>query len=324
MDTTNHIYGYPRVDLHRHLDGNVRLSTMLNIAQRHPAIQLPAQEIETLRPHAQIIGKVPSLVDFIAKFDVIQEVLVDYEAVRQITLDNMQDAENERLSHCELRFSPNFMALRHHLDGRKVVETICQTIDEQKHQFSCEFKLIVIMSRHLGQKSCMEELDYAIACKNAGVVAIDLAGDEANYPGELFIEHFERARAAGFRITCHAGEAAGPASVKQAVEVLGAERIGHGIRAIEDPEVIALLVDRNIPLEVCPTSNVHTSTVTDYRYHPLKKLMELGVRVTLNTDDPGISNINLDHEWEVAKADLLLNEEQLVTLAKTGWESRFC
>lgn len=319
----NQMFGFPKTDLHRHLDGNVRLETMIEIAKKHPNIILPGMDTETLRPHAQITSSVPSLMDFIAKFSVIQDVLIDYHAVRQITLDNMHDAENDGLQHCELRFSPNFMADRHQLDGGKIVETICQTLQEHQKSFKCVFKLIVIMSRHLGTKSCQQELDFAIAHKDAGIVGIDLAGDEANFPGHMFVGHFDQARAAGLRLTCHAGEADGPESVRQAVEELGAERIGHGIRSIEDDRVVQLLIDRKIPLEVCPTSNVHTSTVQNYEAHPLRTLMKHGVLVTLNTDDPGISNIDLSHEWNVAEHQLGLSSDQLTTLAEQTWVSRF-
>ena len=151
------------------------------------------------------------------------------------------------------------------------------------------------------------------------MVAIDLAGDEAGYPGELFVDHFRRAREEGMQVVAHAGEAAGAASVRQAVEGLGAERIGHGVRAIEDPAVVDLILEQGIPLEVCPTSNLQTSTVpirgTPTRY---RDSSTPGVRATLNTDDPSISGIDLAHEYRVARDELGLAEEQLRTLQENG------
>jgi adenosine deaminase len=314
--------GYPLVELHRHLDGNVRIETVLDLARRH-GIALPAWDVEGLRPHVQITEREPSLVHFIAKFALLRKVMVDYDAVRRIVRENLEDAAREGIDAIELRFSPYFMAEEHGLDTCGVVEAACDALEEARGRIPVRAKLIGIISRHYGPDVGRIELEAAIRFRDRGIVALDLAGDEANFPGELFVRHFQEAREAGLHTIAHAGEAAGAGSVRQAVLELGAERIGHGIRALEDPAVVDLLVERRIPLEVCPTSNVHTSTVPDLRSHPLPALIERGVAVTLNTDDPSISGIDLAHEYRVAAEELGLSEDDLRRMQETALEAAF-
>lgn len=156
----------------------------------------------------------------------------------------------------------------------------------------------------------MRELD-AILRHRDHVVGVDLAGDELRYPAYLFEEHFRRVRDAGLHVTIHAGEADGAQSVWSAIHDLGAERIGHGFRAIEDPALVEYLASRGIGLECCPTSNLHTSTVSSYEAHPITRLAGRGVRFCLNTDDPGISAIDISHEYGIAAPATGLSLEQI-------------
>jgi len=314
--------GYPLVELHRHLDGNVRIETVLDLARRH-GLELPAWTVEGLRPHVQITEREPSLVHFIAKFALLRRVMVDYDAVRRIVRENLEDAAREGIDYIELRFSPYFMGEEHGLDTFGVVDAVCDALEEARGKIPVRAKLIGIISRHYGPETGRIELAAAIRGRDRGVVALDLAGDEANFPGELFVRHFQEAREAGLRTIAHAGEAAGAASVRQAVLKLGAERIGHGIRAIEDPAVLALLAERRVPLEVCPTSNLHTSTVPDYRSHPLPALLRQGIACTLNTDDPSISGIDLAHEYRVANEELGLSPTEIRRMQETAVEAAF-
>jgi adenosine deaminase len=313
--------GFPLVELHRHLDGNVRIETILDLARQH-GLDLPTWTVEALRPHVQITEREPSLVHFIAKFELLRRVMVDYTAVRRIVRENLEDAVREGIDAIELRFSPYFMAEEHGLDTFGVVEAVCDALEEGR-DLPVRAKLIGIISRHYGPEVGRLELAAALRGRDRGVVALDLAGDEANFPGELFVEHFRLAREGGLHVIAHAGEAAGAESVRQAVLGLGAERIGHGIRSIEDPAVLDLLAERGIPLEVCPTSNLHTSTVATYRDHPLPALLERGLAVTLNTDDPSISGIDLAHEYRVAVDEIGLTERDLRRMQETALQAAF-
>jgi adenosine deaminase len=314
--------GDPLVELHRHLDGNVRTATVLDLARQH-GLDLPAWTVEELTPHVQITEREPSLVDFLAKFALLRRVIVDYDAVRRIARENLEDAVREGIDYIELRFSPYFMAEEHGLDPFGVVDAVCDALEEARGKLPVRAKLIGILSRHYGPEIGKIELAAAIRGRDRGIVAFDLAGDEAHFPGELFVRHFQEAREAGLRTIAHAGEAAGAESVRQAVLGLGAERIGHGVRAVEDPAVLDLLEERGICLEVCPTSNVQTSTVPDLRSHPLPALLRRGLRVTLNTDDPSISGIDLPHEYRVAREDLGLSEDEVRRLQRNVVEAAF-
>jgi adenosine deaminase len=313
--------GYPLVELHRHLDGNVRLETVIDLARQHE-VDLPADTVEGIRPYVQIVGREPSLMDFIAKFEMLRRVMVDYDAVRRIVRENLEDAVREGIDYVELRFSPAFMAEYHGLDTFGVAEAACDALEESRG-LPVKAKLIGIISRHYGAERGWTELEAAIRGRDRGIVALDLAGDEAGFPGELFVDHFRKAREAGLRVIAHAGEAAGAESVRQAVLGLGAERIGHGVRSIEDPGVLELLAERGIPLEVCPTSNVQTSTVPDYASHPLPALLARGLAVTLNTDDPSISGIDLAHEYRIAQEELGLSEDDLRKMQENAVAAAF-
>ncbi len=299
----------PLCDLHRHLDGSIRLQTILDLAEQH-AIELPATDIEGLAPYVHIDNNEPGLMAFIARFKYLIEILVDADACRRVAYENVIDAENEGIDYVELRFSPWFMAERHALDPQEVVEACLDGIRAGERETGVRANAIGILSRTYGVDVCHRELDAILACRD-GFAAVDLAGDEAGYPAPLFAEHFRRVRDAGLHVTIHAGEAEGPQSVWSSINDLGAERIGHGFRAIEDPALVEHLIERGIGLESCPTSNLHISAVETYAQHPIKQLADKGVKFCLNTDDPGISAIDITHEHKIAAAAIGLTPEQV-------------
>jgi len=310
-----------KMDLHRHLDGNIRVSTILDLGRQH-GIPLPSFNEEELRPHVQITVPAPGLMAFLEKFRWSVGVLSDLEACRRIAYENVEDASREGLEYVELRFSPWFMAMAHGLDPRGVVEAVIQGVDEGRAAFDVQVELIGILSRTYGEDICMKELEALLAYRD-DLVAIDLAGDEAGFPAKLFKRHFTKVRDAGLHVTIHAGEAAGAESVWDAIRLLGAERIGHGIRSIEDPALLDFLLERRIGLECCPTSNVQTSTVPDYASHPLKRFLDMGLLATINTDDPGISAIDLDYELTQAAPAAGLSPELIAQAQANAAEIAF-
>lgn len=299
----------PLIDLHRHLDGSVRLETILDLGRQHN-LPLPAWDIAGLRPHVQIMGPQPGVMAFLEKFKWMTGVLVDYEACYRIAYENVLDAQAEGIDYIELRFSPWFMALPNNLKPAGVVEAVVAGVQAGAAETGALAKLIGIISRTYGPETGMKELE-ALLTQREHLVALDLAGDEANYPGELFAEHFQRGRAAGWRVTVHAGEAAGAESVWQALNVLGAERIGHATRIGEDPALVAHMAERGTGIEANLTSNVQTSTVASLALHPLKDWLAGGLKATINTDDPGISAIDLRFEYEQAAPAAGLSAEQI-------------
>jgi adenosine deaminase len=288
----------PLIDLHRHLDGSVRLQTVIELADRQ-GIELPANDVDSLRPFVVIEDKASSLMDFIGRFEYLTAILHDLDACRRVAYENVEDAQREGIDYIELRFSPWFMSETHELDPAGVVEAVADGIKAAERDTGVRAQMIGIMSRTYDTQTCHRELDALLAHRDH-LVAIDLAGDEIRYPASRFQEHFERARDAGLAVTVHAGEADGPESVWSAIRELGATRIGHGIHSLRDPALVEYLAEHRIGLEVSITSNIHTGTVESYGSHPIREILELGLLANLNTDDPAISGIDLRHEFEVA------------------------
>jgi adenosine deaminase len=311
----------PLIDLHRHLDGSVRLETVLDLAQQH-GIKLPASTVEELRPHVVVTEPQPGLMAFIGKMLWMTRVLADADACRRITRENVEDAKREGIDYLELRFSPFFMAEPHGLDPEAVVAAVIEGAAEGSAATGVKVNLIGILSRTYGADVAHKELDALLAHRQH-LVALDLAGDEANFPAPLFTEHFRKARDAGWRITVHAGEAGGPQSVWEAVKLLGAERIGHATRALEDPALIDFLLKNGIAIEANLTSNVHTSTVPDLASHPLRHMLARGLVASINTDDPGVSAIDLPHEFEIAAPAAGLSAEQIRQAQINALETAF-
>ncbi|MCW3172530.1 adenosine deaminase [Shewanella subflava] len=311
----------PLVDLHRHLDGNVRVQTIWELGLQH-GIALPADSLENLAPFVQIQGKENSLVAFLKKLDWMVAVLADLDAVKRVAYENVVDAKVSGLDYAELRFSPYYMAMNHNLSIEAVVEAVIDGVAAGTKEHDIKINLIGIMSRSFGQEKCRLELEGLLAHKD-NIVAIDLAGDELGFPGDLFTEHFKRVRDADLQITAHAGEAAGPESMWQAIQTLGATRIGHGVNAIRDPKLMEYLAKHRIGIESCPTSNLHTSTIADYDSHPFMQFFNSGVLIGLNTDDPGVSNIDINHEYRVARSEMGLTDDQLSQVQRNGVEMAF-
>ncbi|HHD2503216.1 adenosine deaminase [Klebsiella pneumoniae] len=299
----------PLTDIHRHLDGNIRAQTILDLG-REFNIALPATTLDTLRPHVQVTSLEPDLVSFLAKLDWEVKVLASLEACRRVAYENVEDAARNGLHYVELRFSPRYMAMTHRLPVDGVVEAVIAGVQEGCRDFQVDARLIGILSRTFGEAACQEEL-AALLAHREGITALDLAGDELGFPGTLFRNHFNQARDAGWHITVHAGEAAGPESIWQAIRELGAERIGHGVKAVEDPALMDYLAEHRIGIESCLTSNVQTSTVASLAQHPLKQFLEHGVLASLNTDDPAVQGVDIIHEYTVAAPAAGLSREQI-------------
>ena len=318
----------PLIDLHRHLDGNLRLATILDLALAHD-LPLPAYTLEELRPHIQVTEPETDIMAYFTKFNWMVSVLADLDACRRAAYENVLDAAAEGLDYVELRFSPWFMSEPHGLDPEGVVEAVVDGVRQGNAETpNTRANLLGIISRTYGAAVGMQEL-RALLTYQDDIVGLDLAGDEANYPAEMFREHFKLARDAGWGITVHAGESAGPESVRRAIEDLGAQRIGHALSINQDPELVAMMLERRIGIEANLTSNVHTNSVPSYAAHPLKGWLEMGLLATINTDDPGISPVTLREEFEVAAplagltaADTRRAQENAVTVAFLSAEEK--
>jgi adenosine deaminase len=313
--------GLPLIDLHRHLDGSVRLETILDLGRQHH-LPLPAWDLDGLRPYVQVTEPTPGVMAFIAKFKWMVGVLVDTDACTRIAYENVADARNEGIDYIELRFSPKFMAEPHRLELAGVVAAVVAGVCQAERDFGLKANLIGIISRTYGVESGWQELG-ALLTQRDHLVGLDLAGDEVNFPAILFKDHFARAREVGWGITVHAGESAGPDSIWQAIRDLGASRIGHAVRAIDDPALMETMLVNRIGIETNLTSNLQTMTVPDLSRHPARQFLEGGLLVTLNTDDPGISGIDLAHEYNIAAPQAGLSEDQIRQAQRNALEIAF-
>ncbi|AUX72663.1 adenosine deaminase [Erwinia pyrifoliae] len=311
----------PLTDIHRHLDGNIRAQTILDLG-REFNITLPATHLAALRPHVQVIEAEPDLVSFLNKLDWGVKVLGSLDACRRVALENVEDAARAGIHYAELRFSPGYMAMTHGLPVAGVVEAVIDGIKSGCAAHNIDVRLTGIMSRTFGEEACLNELNGLLAHRD-GINALDLAGDELGFPGQRFIRHFTRARDAGLRITVHAGEAAGPESIWQAIRELGAERIGHGVKAVRDPALMDFLANKGIGIESCLTSNIQTSTVASLAQHPLKTFLEHGILATINTDDPAVQGIEIAHEYDVAAPAAGLSAQQMRVAQENGLNIAF-
>ncbi|MGL1959237.1 MAG: adenosine deaminase [Colwellia sp.] len=311
----------PFIDLHRHLDGNIRPETILELAQQHD-ILLPADNLENLLPHVQIQGKESNLLSFLQKLDYGVAILADLDACKRVAYENVQDAFEQGLHYAELRFSPYYMAMQHKLTISEVVAAVVDGVKQGQKDFAIKINLIGILSRTFGVEACFAELNGLLTCKNY-LVAIDLAGDELGKPGSLFVEHFELVRKSGLNVTVHAGEADGASSIWQAINELHATRIGHGTNAIHDEKLMAHMLKHDIAIESCLTSNYQTGTIADLTNHPVKVFLEKGLTVCLNSDDPAVQGVDIQHEYQVTANEIGLSLEQCFTLQSNALKAAF-
>jgi adenosine deaminase len=289
----------PKIDLHRHLEGSLRLETLAEIAQQH-GIDLPKWSIEELRPYVQVVDDPADFRTFLAKFALLRRFYSSREAVERVTREAVADAAADNIKYLELRFNPAALAHVQRFFYAEVTDWVCSTVKRAENDFKIKVRLIVQIGRDEKVRTAWQLAEVAIAYRERGVVGLDLAGDEVNYPATPFAQIYREAQAAGLHITIHAGEAGSSWNIREAIEVLGAERIGHGVAAAENLAVIELLKRRGIPLEMCPTSNIQTGVVRFLGYHPLRPFYQIGLKVTINTDDPSVSNTNLTSEYFTA------------------------
>jgi adenosine deaminase len=312
---------YPLTDLHRHLDGNIRLSTIWDLAQKY-SIVLPADDLETLKTKVQVQQKTTDLLAFLEKMQLGVSVLASEEACFRVAYENIEDAKLAGLHYVELRFSPVFMAQTYGLVLEQVIEAVVAGCKAGSQAYGVSVNLIGILSRSYGEKSCMQELQALLSAKD-NICALDLAGDEKGFPANRFVEHFKLARDAGWQITIHAGEADGPQSIHQAIHLLGATRIGHGVAASQDDKLMDFMAENEIAIECCLTSNFQTGACTNIAEHPIKLFLDKGMLVTLNTDDPGVSGIEITDEYLLASEVVGLRPKQLLQIQLNGVHAAF-
>jgi adenosine deaminase len=300
----------PKVELHRHLEGTLRLDTMIDIARQH-GITVP-DDVLSLSHLVQVQDQESfSFQNFLAKFNTLRLFYRSPEAIHRITREAIEDAAKDNVRYLELRFTPVALSRAERFPLHDVLDWVTASAQAAAEEFGLVVKLITSVNRHEAPELAEQVAWLAAEHKDHGVVAMDLAGNEAEFKTEPFHAIFREAKQAGLHITIHAGEWGPATHVSEAIEEFGADRIGHGVRVLENEYVTSLARERGTAFEVCITSNYQSGVVPGLESHPLAKMLEEGLNVTINTDDPSVSRITLSHEYHVACDDLGLSMEKL-------------
>lgn len=311
----------PKVDLHVHLDGSLRLETIVDLAERD-RVDLPSKDPAELRRIMNLGQNCGSLVEYLKAFDITLRVMQTEESLYRVAYELAEDAARENVRYMEVRYSP-MLHTRRGLRLTSVVEAVLAGLRAAHDALGIESAVILCGIRNISPESSLEMAELAVAYKGRGVVGFDLAGAEYDHPAKHHKAAFQLVRSNNINTTIHAGEAYGPESIAQALHVCGAHRIGHGCRLREDGDLLHYINDHRIPLEVCPSSNVQTGAVRDLASHPIKLYFNLGLRVTVNTDNRLVTDTDVSHElWHChTKMGFTLADIKQVILA--GFKSAF-
>lgn len=318
--TDEWLFALPKAELHVHLDGSLRPLTLAELAlerDRH----LPEYEAEALGTH-MLVSDARNLEEYLDRFALTLSVMQDHDAIERIAYELAADHHSENVRYLEARFCP---ALNTHegLQAHEALEAALAGFERAEGEYGIRTRVIVCALRTLPAASSMEMVELAVAYRGRGVCAFDLAGAEAGYPVKDHLAAFRRATASCLPITVHAGEGYGAASLRQAIEVAHAGRIGHGTRLEEDALLMDYVRDHAIPLEICLTSNVQTRVAPTYADHPVKRYFDYGIKVSLCTDNRLMSGVTLTDEFRYARDELGFSGDELAQVARTGFESAY-
>jgi adenosine deaminase len=311
-----------KVELHRHLEGAIRLETVFDLSNE-AGVPLPAGSPEELAQHALIREPVGSLEEALKAFSIAQNSVRTYDAVRRIAREAVEDLDTERVRLAELRYSPEFLCSPGGLDWDQALDAIIEGIrDAVADGHDVAVGLIAIFSRDYGIESARRTVEFALRHQDR-LVGFDIAGSELGYPPSLYADVMAPVKGSRLGLTMHYGESGPPEYPREAIEMLAPPRLGHGLSVSRDPDVTALVIERGVTLDMCPTSNWLTKGVPSVDEHPIRRLLHEGVKVTLNTDDPGLMGIDLVHEWEVARERIGFTDEDFRAVTANALEASF-
>jgi len=310
----------PKVELHLHLEGSIRRATLEEFSRSKRWLRerianwIAERERESYRYQ--------NFQHFLKSFALVALLLERPEDYALVTSKLIDELADQNVKYAEVTLSAGVILWKQQ-PIEPVFEAICQAEEEGERRRAVRLRWIFDAVRQFGAEHAREVLGWAGRLRSRGVVAFGIGGDEARGPAAQFADVYREARDLGLRVTAHAGETAGPESILAAVEILGAERIGHGLTILRDPRVVDLVRERRIPLEVCPTSNVATGLLRRFEDHPLKDFLAAGLIVTLNSDDPGLFDTSLERELQLAASSFALSIEQLVALSENAIHAAF-
>lgn len=315
------IFNFPKTDLHCHLDGSLRIPSIIELAKENK-IKLPSFEEERLQ-HLLLCGrKVDSLETYLEAFGITLLVLQDRDAISRAAYELAEDAAKENVWHLEVRFSP-LLHTNKGLRYSEIVDAVLEGLEEAKRKYRISTGVIICAMRDRPASESKMLAEICVAYKNRGVVAFDLAGAEIDNPAKNHIEAFSLVLNNNINCTIHAGEAYGPASIAQAIHYCGSHRIGHGTRLAEDGDLLNYVNDHRLPLEICLTSNLQTKSVESLENHPFRFYFDYNLRVTLNTDNRLMSGTTVTDEYMLAMNQYNMTLEDMKDIIINGFKSSF-
>jgi len=322
MKNFDPLYGrLPKTEIHCHLEGAIRTPTLIDIGRQYN-LPLPSFELAELDRHVKVFDQLRDLHAVLEAFTIAQNSIAAPAVVERIAWELFEDSASQNIRLFEVRFSPDWAFSTHNLDWDAALDGILRARERAQSQLDMAIGLIAITSRSRGPESCARTVDWAIRHRGH-IHGIDLADSERDFPLGEFVPHVQRARDAGLKVTIHTGEDTPASFVVDTIRQASPDRIGHGIHIVEDPLAIDLVRERAITLEVNPWSNYLTSSVPRIEDHPLKKLFDLGVRVTVNSDDPEVLDTNLNNEYRIAHEILGMSLEDLAVCNRFACEASF-
>jgi adenosine deaminase len=322
-DLRSYLAALPKIELHRHLEGAIRLQTLVEVAREHD-LDLPARSAEGLRAHVQITpADTLDSVHFLSKFAILRRFFVSPEVIKRVAREAVADAARDNIRYMELRFTPKALAKLMNYPFDEVVRWVADAVREEQAKHPIQVRLIVAVNRHESIGEAERQIVAAVAHRRDGVVGVDLCGQEVGFSAAPFLPIFREAHQDGLGITIHAGEWDTAHNIGYAIEHIGASRIGHGVRVLENSSVVMMARLVGVTFEVCPTSNLQSGVIKQIERHPIREMMEIGLRTTLNTDDPAISNITLTDEYHTAIERLGITIENVRQAVRHAAEASF-
>ena len=319
--TLEDIRRLPKTDLHLHLDGSLRLETILDLAKKDN-IDIGADNKEDLAKLIHMGETCDSLEQYLEAFKITLAVLQTREALYRAAYELAEDVAKENVKYMEVRYAP-ILHREEGLNLTEIIEAVLHGLADGKRDFGVDSGVILSGIRNISTEYSLRLAELAVAYKNFGVVGFDLAGAEANYPAKNHQEAFKLIRFNNINSTCHAGEAYGPESIHQALHIIGAHRIGHGTRLREDGNLLNYVNDHRVPLEVCIKSNVQTQAVKNIKTHPVRFYFDFGIRITANTDNRLITDTTVTDELYLLHTVFKFSIDELREVIINGFKSAF-
>jgi adenosine deaminase len=311
----------PKTEIHCHLEGAIRTQTILDVAKEYN-LKLPSYEVAQLDRHVKVYDQMKDLEAVLKAFDIFQNSITSPEVVERIAWELFEDSASQNIKLFEVRFSPDWAFHGHNLDWDACLDALLRARERAEQEFDMAIGYIVITSRSMGPESCVRTVDWAIRHQEH-ILGIDLADSERDFPLHDFVQSVLRAKDAGLKVTIHTGEDTPASYIRETIELTDPDRIGHGIHAIDDMQVVELLKECDITLEVNPWSNYLTNSVRTIEEHPLKRLFDLGVKVTINSDDPEVLETNLNNEYRIAHEVLGMSLDEIATCNRYAFDASF-